>query len=600
MGMDWKRGLVVILSIIIVIGLVNYVASCGGGGTVETATTTTAVTTTSTASVTTTTVRLGPSVVSVSPADGATGVVMSASTPTDIKATCDKGIDLSSISNSSLTLSSPEGAVAGTVSYDEATKTLTFHSSQTKWFYDRTYDLLPGVTYTATVSGDIKDFIGNTMGTPYSWSFTVQEQILPPTITPATGSYSPGASVSATITSVPGAIIYYTIDRSDPRHEHNRTLYTGPISLTISQAQYVKAYATKAGLIDSNVAIAIYSLPSSGSTWHVMGDGFTDAASSVIVDGSNNVYVGSKGVYKWDGSNWNVLGGAMNHFVTAMTFGAKSDLYAGGYFTSADGVPANLVAKWNGSSWSALADSFDGFQVNALAYDGANNILYAGGNINKIMGGWVAGIFKYDGSSWSSWGFGANADVLSLIIGPGNKLYAGGYFTRMVSYDDAITSRIASWNGVTWEALGQGMWDVPTDPSGSASVAGMAYDTAHNILYAGGQFNYANASPASNIAKWNGSAWSALGSGINSLGVGALAYDSAHNILYAGGYFGIAGGSPAYYVAQWNGSSWQALGAGMDAPVSALALDSAGNLYAVGNFTIAGDVAANHVARWGP
>ena len=34
--------------------------------------------------------------------------------------------------------------------------------------------------------------------------------------------------------------------------------------------------------------------------------------------------------------------------------------------------------------------------------------------------------------------------------------------------------------------------------------------------------------------------------------------------LYAGGGFTTAGGSAANYIAQWNGSSWSALGSGMN------------------------------------
>ena len=37
--------------------------------------------------------------------------------------------------------------------------------------------------------------------------------------------------------------------------------------------------------------------------------------------------------------------------------------------------------------------------------------------------------------------------------------------------------------------------------------------------------------------------------------------------LYAGGYFTTAGGSAANYIAQWNGSSWSALGSGMNSDV---------------------------------
>ena len=37
-----------------------------------------------------------------------------------------------------------------------------------------------------------------------------------------------------------------------------------------------------------------------------------------------------------------------------------TNLYAGGGFTTAGGVPANYIAKWDGSAWSALGSGMDG------------------------------------------------------------------------------------------------------------------------------------------------------------------------------------------------------------------------------------------------
>ena len=42
--------------------------------------------------------------------------------------------------------------------------------------------------------------------------------------------------------------------------------------------------------------------------------------------------------------------------------------------------------------------------------------------------------------------------------------------------------------------------------------------------------------------------------------------------VYAGGFFGTAGGIPAANIAKWNGSSWSELGSGMDNIVYALAV----------------------------
>ena len=75
--------------------------------------------------------------------------------------------------------------------------------------------------------------------------------------------------------------------------------------------------------------------------------------------------------------------------------------------------------------------------------------------------------------------------------------------------------------------------------------------------------------------------------------------------VYAGGTFTSAGGNPANYVAKWNGSTWSPLGSGVSAvsfasyqvPVSSLAV-SGSDVYAGGAFTTAGEVPANRIAKW--
>ena len=65
----------------------------------------------------------------------------------------------------------------------------------------------------------------------------------------------------------------------------------------------------------------------------------------------------------------------MNNNVSALVV-SGTNLYAGGYFTTAGGVTANFIAKWDGSSWSALGSGMN-YWVSALAVSGTN--LYAGG-----------------------------------------------------------------------------------------------------------------------------------------------------------------------------------------------------------------------------
>ena len=67
--------------------------------------------------------------------------------------------------------------------------------------------------------------------------------------------------------------------------------------------------------------------------------------------------------------------------------------------------------------------------------------------------------------------------------------------------------------------------------------------------------------------------------------------------MYAGGNFTTAGGVSANFIAKWDGTNWSALGSGMNSTVNALAFDLSGNLYAGGNFNTAGGVSANFIAK---
>jgi len=280
-------------------------------------------------------------------------------------------------------------------------------------------------------------------------------------------------------------------------------------------------------------------------------------------------------------ADWASLGSGMNEPVWSLAV-SGTNLYAGGYFTTADGMPANYIAQWNGSSWSALGSGFDG-GVAALAVIGTN--LYAGGDFANAGGVPANYIAKWDGHSWSALGAGLSggpAGVTALAV-IGTNLYAGGYFTTAGA---TPVNGIAKWDGNTWSALDSGV------SGGGGDVEALAVIGTN--LYAGGYFTTAGEVSANYIAQWNGSSWSPLGSGTD-FPVWALAASGTN--LFAGGDFTMADGASANYIAQWNGSSWSALGSGMDSVIMSLAA-SGTNLYAGGYFTTAGGLPANGIARW--
>jgi len=110
-------------------------------------------------------------------------------------------------------------------------------------------------------------------------------------------------------------------------------------------------------------------------------------------------------------------------------------------------------------------------------------------------------------------------DALAVI---GTELYAAGRFTTAGS-DSA--NYIAKWDGTSWTALGSGMNDFAVDPVHALAVIG-------SDLYVGGEFHNAGGVSADYIAKWDGTSWSGLGSGMNDA-VRALV--GIGTDLYAGG-----------------------------------------------------------------
>jgi PKD repeat protein len=335
-----------------------------------------------------------------------------------------------------------------------------------------------------------------------------------------------------------------------------------------------------------------------GSNWSALGNGMDDDVSALAVDGSGNLYAGGyfitaggvvvNNIAKWDGTSWSALGNGMDGGVSALAVDSAGNIYAGGSFTTAGGVSANHVARWDGSSWSALGSGMDG-RVSALAVDGAGN-LYAGGPID-IPGAFVLNrVAMWDGSGWSFLGTVMDDQILDLAVDGTGKIYAGGYFTTA---GGVSANKIAVWDGSSWSALGSGTGGVFNQ-----HVIALSVDKDDN-LYAGGEFTTAGGVVVNNIAKWDGTSWSALGSGMDNW-VGSLTVDGAGNI-YAGGRFSTAGGVVANRIASWDGFGWSGLGSqgsGMSGYVNALAIDSTGVLYAGGQFTTAGGVVANRIAMW--
>jgi len=180
---------------------------------------------------------------------------------------------------------------------------------------------------------------------------------------------------------------------------------------------------------------------------------------------------------------------------------------------------------------------------------------------------------------FSTLGSGMNNWVMSLATLSTGELVAGGYFTTA----GGVSARgIARWNGVNWSALGNGV-------VGASSAAVMALTTLPNgHLVAGGFFGQAGTVSARNVARWNGTSWSAMGNGLGNSpafdeGVRSVVVAPNGDLIAGGGFTTLGGsgtGAAANHLARWNGATWSALGAGVNGFVYAVAVLNNGDIVA--------------------
>jgi hypothetical protein len=158
-----------------------------------------------------------------------------------------------------------------------------------------------------------------------------------------------------------------------------------------------------------------------------------------------------------------------------------------------------------------------------------------------------------NGSSGSALGSGVRAGardgiVMALAVSR-SEVYVGGKF---ITAGEVTSNNIAKWNGSSWSALGSGLRG---DMERVRAIAISGSD-----VYVGGAFSSAGTVNAHNIGKWNGDSWSVLE--IDPDEVYAIAI-SGSDIYVSGNSFRIPGQAMVRGIVQWNGKSWSALGKGI-------------------------------------
>jgi len=368
----------------------------------------------------------------------------------------------------------------------------------------------------------------------------------------------------------------------------------------------------------------------SQSVWEPLGDGVVNTGSNAVtalaVDANDNVYVGGDftGVYnpgrvqvnanyiaRWDGASWFGLGQGLTdgpsngERVAGIAVDNSSRVYVAGDIGTAVNDNSTSVngplVYWESGQWHSLATMVLPFLVNDLAVDGVGKVylMYVVDVRIKIVDAW-------DGAAWTTLvyknGFPSPALIAANPKYPAESLYMGGQFSEF--YSPAIINTVPIANNARWD--GQRWSDFISYGAAGEVFALAANEPAFpNAIYVGGNFTSIEGNPASNIARFDGTNWDALGGGVNGPVHAIVPITYNQPGAFVGGTFSTAINPDGSIVnvsniAFWDHTQkrWLPVGGGLNGPVYALEV-SGFELFAGGAFTqVLNGPTVNRIARW--
>jgi hypothetical protein len=163
---------------------------------------------------------------------------------------------------------------------------------------------------------------------------------------------------------------------------------------------------------------------------------------STVIQATGGGLVGA--LVKWDGAAWTIVASGMTRNggqptsafgLVVYDDGSGPAVFAGGYFDTVNGIPANGLAKWDATGWSAVPGvplaPVNSVRSLAVHDDGSAPALYVAGLASLQFHGFLA---RWDGSTWSSLGSGPGTSSPESMLtfddgqGAGPALCATGQF----------------------------------------------------------------------------------------------------------------------------------------------------------------------------
>ncbi|MBB6681432.1 T9SS type A sorting domain-containing protein [Aequorivita sp. 609] len=261
---------------------------------------------------------------------------------------------------------------------------------------------------------------------------------------------------------------------------------------------------------NSNNEISVYTYEN--DSWSLLGNKITgeqgQAAMALAPDSTPYIITinGLLKVYKYDGSNWNQVGGTVgNGYHMDITVANDGTPYVS--YMDVTNNTRGICKKWDGSNWVIVGDThFTASQVavwTKLATNSNNQPVVLYGTGSDPYGPKYSNVSRFNGSSWEVIG-GTDIDSSnetyfshSLAIDENDNIYVGATVDL-----DLKKLNVYKWNGASWSNIGDNIG------GGATYSNSIALDLQGNPVIG---FRDEVESGKTTVMRYDGSIWSSIG-----------------------------------------------------------------------------------------
>ena len=209
--------------------------------------------------------------------------------------------------------------------------------------------------------------------------------------------------------------------------------------------------------------------------------------------------------------------------------------------------PIGQLGFWNGSSWALLPD-FPPYHGVTVMRRMANGDLLVGGTFASIGGVAANGVARFDGTTWHAFGAGPTnstqgANVLDVLEMPNGDVIAAGTFSLQLGSNLYWEASVKRWNGVAWTEVGNSPFFRVERLARLRT--GDVVAVSRIQLQAFGPYEFA--------ARWNGTTWIGMSTGLGSDGP---VVTLPNGDLAIGGTMQTGTGPGQSDLGRWNGTAW--------------------------------------------